>query len=197
LAFDNKLKEIGKIFSGEKQEEIPEKETSQQKREEKPQEIEEPTFTEGFDVVQFTFGSNSLMYNIADLERTKQKFIVADNPLFLYVEDGKPYVDVDIYNVPFQPTVRLQRNKIMNRPANWDMNSDKTALEIVDEERKPVFQLYYKKPSHIVINGFFNINGIIVLASEKETVMNLLEVPTNTLEPIFRYPALEHRGERC
>ncbi len=88
----------------------------------------EPTFTEGIDSVAVTIGSNTQMHRIADLERAKQRFFIGDVPAFIYADNGKPYVDVDIYSPPPQLPVRLQGNKLMNRPAEWDMNSDEKAL---------------------------------------------------------------------
>lgn len=161
------------------------------------QPLEEPTFTEGFDVVEFTIGSNRAMYSIAQLEKSKIPFFINMIPASLYVADGKPYVDIDIYNTLIEPPVRLQHNKIMNRPAYWDMNSDKTALEIINEKQQIVFQLYYKTPSHIVINGLL-INGKdTVLASDDGMIINPDKIGTFSIKPIFKYPSLEHRGERC
>ena len=173
-----------------------EKELESEKQKIIEQPLEEPTFTEGFDHIHFTFGSNRFGYHINDLAR-KQKMIVANNPVFFYVEDGKPYVDLVINKTLFHPDVKLEHNEILNRPDNWEMNSDKTALEIVDEEKKPVFQLYYKTQSHIVINGFFNVNGIIVVAYNERTLINTPKNTPNPLKPIFKYPASEHYGERC
>lgn len=161
--------------------------------EEKP--LEEPTFTEGFDEVRFTFGTNSLGYQIKDSPR-KIQIIVADNPIFFYVEDEKPYADLIIYKIHAHPAVKLEHNQVLNKPDNWEMNSDKTALEIVNEKKKPVFQLYYKTPSHLVINGFFDINGIIVLAYNERTLINTSKDTPNPLIPIFKYPAAEYQGER-
>ena len=158
---------------------------------------EEPTFTEGFDAVEITLGTNRAIYNVAQLEKAKHQFPIGIVSAFLYVKDGKPYVDVDIHNVPFKPSVRLQQNKIMNRPVNWDMNSDSTALEIVDEKKKPVFQLYYKTPSHIVINGFFIYDKHKVLVSEKMMTLNPTSIKPYPLKPMFRYPSSSHRGERA
>lgn len=159
--------------------------------------LEEPTFTEDFDVVEVTIGENRAMYNIAQLEKMKYPFPVPGVPAVLYAEDGKPYLDVDIYNIPFKPPVRLKHNKLMNKPANWDKNSDKTALEIVDEEGKPVFQLFYKTPSHIVVNGFFTNGETIIIATEKEIILNPDDIQNYSIKPIFKYPSSKYPSERC
>jgi len=93
----------------------------------------EPTFTEGFDVVTFTVGSSIQTLEVSDLEKAKRKFFIGDVPAFLYVDNGKPYVDVDLYGIPNEPPVRLRHNKLLNRPSSWDLNSDEKALEVVNE----------------------------------------------------------------
>lgn len=112
--------------------------------------FEEPTFTEGFDVVKFTIGGAEATYHISLLEGNKIPFPVNFIKAYLYIEDNKPYIDIDIYDVHFEIPVRLRHNKLMNKPEDWDMNSDKTALEVINEKQEPVFQLYYKTVSHIV-----------------------------------------------
>ncbi len=157
----------------------------------------EPTFTEGIDTVSVTIGSNSHTMLIANLERTKSPFFIGDVPAFLYAENGKPYVDVDIYSPPPMLPVKLRHNKLLNRPAEWDMNSDEKALEIVNEKQQPVFQLYYKSPSQIIINGLFFNGYVTVLASENDLGIGTdVEKEPYPIKPIFKYPSSQHSGER-
>ncbi len=157
----------------------------------------EPTFTEGFDVVTFTVGSSIQTLEVSDLEKAKHKFFIGDVPAFLYVDNGKPYVDVDLYGIPNEPPVRLRHNKLLNRPSSWDLNSDEKALEVVNEKGQPIFQIYYKTPSHIVVYGLFFNGYVPVLASERgiQTTPKL-DGASYPIKPIFKYPSEKHFGQR-
>jgi len=160
-------------------------------------EHKEPTFTEGVDAVSITIGSTIETLKLVDLQKAKRRFFIGDVPAFLYVDSGKPYVDVDIYSpAPLLP-VRLRHNQLLNRPAEWDMNSDEKALEVINEKKQPVFQIYYKSPSQIVINGLFFNGYVPVLASEDGlgTGINLEKEPY-PIKPLFKYPSSQYQGQR-
>ena len=157
--------------------------------------LEQPTFDEGIDTVVFTIGNDSQQESVAQLRAAKQRFFLGDIPAFLYVEGNKPYVDVDILTPPGEPPVRLRHNRLMNRPDFWDMNSDKTALEVVNEKQQPVFQFIYKSPSHIVIYGLF-FNGYVPWLAYEGGIRSTPKLDPYPLRTIFKYPSSDHPGER-
>lgn len=160
------------------------------------EQLEEPTFTEGIDAVSFTVGSNSARYGISDLEKAKKRFFIGDVPALLYAENGKPYFDVEIYSPNHLP-VRFRHNQLLNRPADWDMNSDNKAIEVINERGQPVFQLYHKSPSQMVINGLFFNGHVPVLASDDEIGVGIdLSKEPYPIKPLFKYPSSEYPSQR-
>jgi hypothetical protein len=109
--------------------------------------LKQPTFREKVKDVTFTFGGNSFLYSISDLEQfphplpIMQKFLTNENQLIIYVKDNKPFVDVRIYGDTQYQVVEIKQNEF-TKPPNWDSNSNENALEIVNQKQEPVFQLY-------------------------------------------------------
>lgn len=159
--------------------------------------LDQPTFTEKFDLVDFTIGSNTLSVSpktgIVDLSRLFK--FSPTLPLKLYIEDNKPYVDAEIFVHQFLPPVKLRHNELMNLPPHWDRNSNKVAFEIVNEHQVPMYQLYYKTPTHIIINGIFVSGNGVVVATDSGTILNPSLPVTINIKPIFKYPSWKYRGE--
>jgi hypothetical protein len=168
-----------------------------QSKENTPPQLKEPTFTEGFDVVTFTVGGIKETLEISDLEKAKRRFSIGDVPAFLYAENGKPYIDIDLYGIPNEPPVRLRQNKLMNRPSLWDKNSDEKALEVVNEKGQPIFQIYYKTDSHIVVNGLF-YNGFVPVLAYDEGISTGIDLDKiqYPIKPIFKYPSEKYPSQR-
>jgi hypothetical protein len=149
----------------------------------------QPTFSEGIGAVMFTVGNNSHTVEAFDLQNGKYNFFIQDVPATLYFENGKPFIDVDLYAPPDEPPVRLEHNRLLSKPSQWAMNFDDNALEVVDEKQRPIFQLYYKSPSHIVMYGVF-FNGYVNWLASPEgyaSTPNLDKKPY-PLKRLFKYP---------
>jgi hypothetical protein len=160
---------------------------------------EEPLLL-GFDPstekILITLGGTSVVV-ATEILRTRPVGILAlgdQAVVTAHVEGDKLYTDVTIYGGADLKTVELKRNQFLVRPANWDYNFSRNAFEVVDENRKPVFQLYYKTPSHIVINGVFPNpkDGVMYLS---EYGMFGDEPSLYFVRPIFNYPAFRFPGE--
>jgi hypothetical protein len=119
-------------------------------------------------------------------------------PIVVAVKGNRIRVSVRIWNGSGQPAVELRHNKFIVRPINWDSNSNANALEVVDENQAPVFQLIKRTPSQLIVNGVFPmLTGVAVLSEAAGMHIN----PSNmsearkALKPIFLYPAWKHRGQ--
>jgi hypothetical protein len=159
--------------------------------------FEQPTFTEDTQRVEVSLGAMCVSYKRSVIEKEpREPFDFRDfKPLKMYLEDGKLYADVAIYAGTGLPPIRIERNVVYGKPSNWDMNYSSTALEIVTEEHKPVYQFIYKSPSKIVVNGIFPFPGGILLATEQGNVLNPIGTTMFRLKRIFKYPAWKYRGE--
>lgn len=161
--------------------------------------LEDPTFREKVERVTFSLGRGGVhtIYSLSDLERgPREPFNFGGfKPVRLYVDKGKVYADVAVYGGSGQPPIEVKHNEFVVRPPNWDRNSDRSALEVVNERQLPVFQLVYLSPSHIAVNGVFPIPGGLLLANDAGMVINPILPTTFALKRIFKYPSWKYPGE--
>lgn len=163
-------------------------------------ELKEPMFSE--DVEDFTFSLGERGISIGYSKKALEKkhintgFVFNNyRPVELYIENGQLYADVKIYGGSGFPPIEIKKNKLSNKPKDWDFNSNEKAMEIVNENGVPIYQFFYKKPSHIVMNGIFPYPGGLILANENGAVGNPLLPTTFKLKRIFKYPSWKYPGE--
>lgn len=97
-----------------------------------------------------------------------------------------------------QPVVRFTNRSVDLLPPGWDLNADENAMEVVDQDRLPRFQLVQDGDCNVYINT--------VLSGPEQSIVfkdNRLEFkPTAQLtaadfpDRLFRYPSYAHRGGR-
>lgn len=119
-------------------------------------------------------------------------------PFKPYIENGKLFVDVNIYSESGFPPIKIIKNELHNLPDNWDRNFNNKALEIVNEDKKPVYQLIYKAPFNINIKGVFPIPGGVLVADDIKGVsmISYNNFPVKIkLSPIFKYPSWRYPGK--
>jgi hypothetical protein len=163
--------------------------------------FDQPTFREQTETVMFSFGENGVTttFRLSDLQQSPQAPMFMNNVeiAHLSAEGNKLYVDAKIGDIN-APVVEIKHNQFTSPPPNWDRNSNQQALEIVDENQIPVFQLYYKTPTHIVVNGIFEYRRNLYLVSNSGILMNPTnqEIVTRYLSKrIFKYPAWKYPGQ--
>ena len=166
----------------------------------KTQNLREPRFSENIENFSFSLGERgiSVGYKKEVLEKEHMNNLFVFNnyrPVELYIEGGQLYADVKIYGGHGLPPIEIRKNKLSNKPHDWDFNSNDKALEIVDNKQTPIYQFFYKTPSHIVMNGIFPFPGGLILANENGATINPI-FPTNfSLKRIFKYPSWQYPGE--
>ena len=159
--------------------------------------FEQPRFSEDVNQVEVSLGTMSVTYERSRLEKgAKEPFDLGGyKPVALYLEDGQFYADLIIYGGAGLPPIRIQKDVVYGKPSAWDLNYSKTALEIVTEQHKPVYQFIYKSPSRIVINGLFPFPGGVMVATEQGTNLNPIGGAMFSLNRIFKYPSWKYRGQ--
>lgn len=163
-------------------------------------ELKEPMFSENTKDFTFSLGEGgiSVGYSKKVLEKKhiKTGFVFNNyHPVELYIENDQLYADVKIYGGSNFPPIEIIKNKLFNKPKGWDFNSNEKAMEIVNENRIPIYQFFYKKPSHIVMNGIFPYPGGFILANEKGAIGNPILPTTFKLKKLFKYPSWQYPGE--
>ena len=129
-------------------------------------------------------------------------------PFSIRVENNRLYIDCNFFTQDYG-FIQIRRDSISPQlPQKWDMNTSSNALEIVNENGTPVFQLFYRRPDEVAINGVFQIGGMVWFASDKTlehfgtnnddfikaSRTNFKEL-TDRTHPIFKYPAWNHKGQ--
>jgi hypothetical protein len=163
-----------------------------------------PTFREQSDVITVTAGTNSHEIPIRGLEGRRVPFFPTSlgggpyNPVHIGLKNGKPVVDATIWAGLDLPSVEIKQNAFTVRPLNWDSNTSKTALEVVNEKGIPVLQVYYRNAYHISICGTFPIPDGAIFVTETEVFVDKrppIFHDMRSLKPIFKYPAWKYPGE--
>lgn len=120
------------------------------------------------------------------------------------VENGRLLCDAEVLSKPGSPRIQLRKNVLSERPVGWDWNQNDRAVEVVTEKLVPVFQMYYKTDSQIVVHGVFPLKGHLLVCSESGMVMvpdpSLpLQYPDGPIpinvKRLFQYPSAKHPGQ--
>jgi hypothetical protein len=163
--------------------------------------VPKPTFTEARRDFVLIAGGSSHKYPVnksstaADPSRIKV-FGETIPALSAYVEDDRLFVDTQLYYARDKPPLQLVHNEVRNRPPEWDSNSDKTAIEIVDESKKPRFQLIYHDPHTVLLRGIFQFeNRAVVLEEDKTRFLFGSGADEMETGPIFMYPSRLYKGK--
>ncbi len=161
-------------------------------------EINLPTFLDGKQELTLRLGMMSMIGTVAELINEPHYFKIGEYKLInFYINNHTLYADTVLYGGDNSPFVELKQNVLLSEPQGWDLNYDNSAIEIVDERQNPVFQLIYKSPYDIVINGFlYYPNGFIFVNEDGRMIMNPKTPVDYSLIRIFKYPSLQYQGQR-
>jgi hypothetical protein len=161
--------------------------------------LEQPTFHEKSEMVTFSLGGFSEIRSVSDLKTRDSPFdINGFSPVAIYLVEDKLFVDFTTWNGPDRPSVEVKGNEFQIRPEGWDHNSSTNALEVVNTQGQPVFQLIRNSATDVVINGLFLFpNGVLWAANYPETVMNPSpdKIAQFLPSPIFKYPSWKYPGK--
>lgn len=157
-----------------------------------------PTFNQEHEMLNFSLGGGiTCGYSIDELRREPNTpfNLGGQVPIRVYVEKDKLYSDVEIFSQSGMPPIKITKNCITGLPNDWDVNKNEKALEVVDKNSNPIYQLIYKNDGHIILNGIFPFPGGLVVADESRMVVNPSLPYTFQLQRIFKYPAWKYPAE--
>jgi hypothetical protein len=163
-----------------------------------------PRFTESPAEYTVFFGEGKMTFRADTLQSSQSIFGVtgAGEPFSAHVLKKELLVDADIYAGKGRPPIQLRDNDIMGRPPGWDMQQDKSAVEIVNDQGNPVFQLEYVSGDTARLKGVFVAGPIIFVVDDSGGVLQTTVAAVQTspvrysLAPIFKYPSKKFRGKR-
>ncbi|MCP5380848.1 MAG: hypothetical protein H6912_00630 [Kordiimonadaceae bacterium] len=155
-----------------------------------------PQFKLDSEILSVTWGSNTLQTNREYLKnRAPINFPIQFSdviPPKIYVENDKLFVDVIVPSKQHFPGIKIKKNVIYGLPSNWDWNYNNNAVEIVNEDGLPMYQLIYKNQNHIILYGYFPTNKATVFADKNGIVGNPTGDYNFNLDKIFKYPSWKY-----
>ena len=160
------------------------------------------------DMYRLEYGATELGYYKEQLELGRGKtggMLSARSDFSLYMRDGVLCVDAKVKSELGEmgnllPLVEVVCNRV-TPAAGWDANYNDKAVEVVDQNQIPMFQIIFETPKRIRINTtFLDENNQLVIVSERGIVR--VPVGPNTpvasnvlLRKIFKYPSWKYLGE--
>jgi hypothetical protein len=170
---------------------------------------ERPRFSEKFDRITFDVGGNkAILPNVEGMRlvllelSASGKFGLfrlggsdinasADTPLVGWIKNHKLYIDAEVFAGAGRSPMHFRNNEVSNKPDGWDTNTDETtALEVVNEQKKPVLQILYSGEARITVKGVF-VNGEMVAVVDHGVLLNPARHP---LRRLFKYPSDDYHG---
>ena len=123
-----------------------------------------------------------------------------------HVFNNRFFADVTIPGgFPFGPFKLSGTNIDGHLPPSWDMNFDANAIEIVNNDEVPIYQIIYKRPDVMEIYGVFLAGDKLMAVTRHGTRAMPTSVsgsPTRIdpitlgLNKIFKYPSIAYPGKR-
>jgi hypothetical protein len=119
-------------------------------------------------------------------------------PVTWVITNERCYADVELPTKTKPIEVQLGNTGLL--PEGWEWNSDETALEIVDEQNKPVLQVEYFASGVVRVMGTLEYDGTVYAFNEGGQVetspVTYWRFSQAYLRQLFRYPAKKNRGIR-
>jgi hypothetical protein len=127
--------------------------------------------------------------------------IAGQMPFTIYTEEGRLFCDVKVFSLGSHDLITIKHNVIESLPSGWDYNSNDHGMEIVNDARQPMFQMYYEAPTIIRVEGIIVVPTMVFLAQgdSLETISfaspALPEaIARFKLDRIFKYPSAMFQG---
>lgn len=155
------------------------------------------TFRLKNDVVSVKIGTNTVSATRKSLmNRPMFPFAIDDYfPIKMTVKDDKFYVNLDIIIEPGKPRLKLEYNELSGLPDDWDFNYNLQMLEIVNENKVPVYQVSYEDDNNIVFSGIFMYEGQSLFVNKGEVSFNPPLPYSFSIKRIFKYPSRWHKSQ--
>jgi len=166
----------------------------------------QPTFHEKAEMVSFSFGNGiSDIQSIEALRRATRPHAPFNFggfvPVTLRMRGDTLLLHFKVWGGEGKPPIEVNDNEFTVRVPGWDRNSNANALEVINADGVPVFQMIRKTPLEVVINGIFPTPAGLVLAGPDGMTVSRGSAQVQQslsafhLKPIFKYPAWKYPGQ--
>ncbi len=110
----------------------------------------------------------------------------------IYIHKGVFCLDGEVYGGMGMPLIEVVCNRVTASP-NWDTNYSDNAVEVVDQNQVPMFQMVFESPTKIRVNGVFPMeNNHLSVFTPGDTIDIDLAKQTQVVIPLkrlFKYPS--------
>jgi hypothetical protein len=116
------------------------------------------------------------------------------NSFKIYLRSGIFCLDAQIYGGPGMPSIEVVCNRVKTSP-DWDTNYNEKAVEVVNQNQVPMFQMIFESETKIRVNGVFPAeNNELLIDTPKGTERVKLDPDKQTpirvpLKLLFKYPS--------
>lgn len=150
------------------------------------------------ELVFVTFGGQTCGDTPARMHTNAGFRFGSNQPFRAYVRSNRFVVEAEFASdARGTHKVKIANGQVGSIPPSCDKNCNSNAFEIVDSLNKPILQLIYKTPEHVVINGLFEGGGVRTFAFEGTTrsfpqTQPFPRVPDRVA--YFKYPSSKYQG---
>ncbi|SRR6266481_2578168 len=112
----------------------------------------------------------------------------------MYMRNGVFCVDSKVFGGFGIPLIEVICNRV-TAPPGWDTNYADKAVEVVDQNRVPMFQMIFESDKKVRVNGVFPGENSEIFIETPQGTTRLKVDPKNqtpievALKPLFKYPA--------
>ncbi|MGC1421592.1 MAG: hypothetical protein WA354_13295 [Terracidiphilus sp.] len=119
------------------------------------------------------------------------------SPMSIQYVDGRISYSIQFWNPTDRSAVELKDGDFKVRSAHLDRNYSSRAFEVVTEDGSPVLQVIWLTSNHMRLSGLFPLpNGeLLCMSNDTAQEIDLQEIGTCKITPIFKYPSWKYQGE--
>jgi hypothetical protein len=115
-------------------------------------------------------------------------------PAIAHIENGELFIDAEVFAGVGQPPMHVRHNELTDGPVNWDKNTDKNALEIVNENQQPVLQIIYTGEGRATVKGVFVSGDFAIVADQRLVRISKQRFADFPIKRLFKYPSWKYHG---
>lgn len=122
----------------------------------------------------------------------------------LYAINKELFADIRLFSPVTGEAFDLKKDTFKQLAPSWDVNFSDVALEVLNEDGVPIFQMIRKSPTNIQFFGLFRVPNYLLflgfgdqafgLKALKGEEANKYSPPPDFLPKIFRYPSWKFQG---
>jgi hypothetical protein len=158
--------------------------------------LEAPAFHEKAGNIVITIGGNTIDFAVKAFPKGPFYPLALGQyrPIALKLENDKLVFSFKLWTKEGSPPLEVENNEIKGSMPGWDWNFTANALEMVNENGIPMFQMIKKGPRRLIFNGVFVGPEGALLVSDSG-ISGIRNPRAKLPKPIFKYPAWKFPGK--